>query len=82
MSLAAVFVFENMIFAVVSIVILLAFRSVLAEVLLSKQFHLVVWPDIVAEILMVVMFIVGNWTIKGISGTLVYMAALVVYLAW
>jgi len=82
MSLAAVFVFENMIFAVMSIVILLAFRSVLAEVLLSKQFHLVVWPDIVAEILMVVMFIVGNWTIKGISGTLVYMAALVVYLAW
>ena len=82
LSLAAVFVFGNMIFAVVSIVVLLAFRSVLAEILLSKQFRLVVWPDVVAELLMVAMFIVGNWVIKGIARTLVYMAALVVYFVW
>lgn len=82
LSAVTVFVLQDITLAVLSILVLLACRSVLAEVLLSRQLGISVWPDIVAELLLVAVFVSGSWLIRGWMGTAVYAAALCVYCGW
>lgn len=63
---------HNLDFAVVSIVILLAFRSTIAEIDLSRMLGIKHGKDIVIEHVMAAFFIVANWFIGGRAGMLIY----------
>ncbi len=75
-----VFLLKNLTLAVLSIVVLQAFRCVFGELLLSKDLGVAVKKDIVLEISMAAVFIVSSWFIRSFLCTAVYAAAYAVYL--
>jgi O-antigen/teichoic acid export membrane protein len=74
------FMFKNLSLAIVSIVILLAFRSAVAEIFLSRILGVSVVKDIALEMVLSIVFIVAGWFIGSWSGAGLYLAAYVVYL--
>ncbi|WP_059003194.1 lipopolysaccharide biosynthesis protein [Bittarella massiliensis (ex Durand et al. 2017)] len=66
--------------AVVSILGLLAFRSILAEVFLARILEIRVSTDILLEVAMTVIFIWSSWIVRGWAGVGIYLGAYVVYL--
>ncbi|MDQ0232757.1 lipopolysaccharide biosynthesis protein [Metabacillus malikii] len=73
-------VFTNLNLVIASIVALLAFRCILAEVLLSKILNIYVYKDIVLEMVMSLIFILIGWFVTSWLGVLIYIAAYGVYL--
>ncbi|MFP3125327.1 oligosaccharide flippase family protein [Ectobacillus funiculus] len=72
-------VFKNLTLAIVSIVVLLAFRCAFAEVLLSKILNISVYKDILLEIVMSLIFILIGWFVTSLNGALIYLAAYGLY---
>lgn len=71
---------HNLDLAVASIVFLLAFRCVFAELLLSTVLDVNVKTDIVLELALTIVFIGASWFVGGIAGLAIYAAAYLVYL--
>lgn len=71
---------HNLDLAVASIVFLLAFRCVFAELLLSTVLDVNVKTDIVLELALTIIFIGASWFVGGIAGLAIYAAAYLVYL--
>ena len=63
-----------------SIVILLAFRCVIAETILSKHINVDVRKFIFEEIIMVMIFILSSWFVKGYFGFILYFISYVLYM--
>ena len=80
--LSGIFVFgmNNLDLAIVSIVVLLAFRCVTGELLLAKTIGVTVTRDIVQELLLTAGFILASWLIGGIRSVLIYAAMYAAYL--
>lgn len=72
--------FKNLSLALLSIVILLAFRSTVAEVILSKILKVSVFKDLLFEMVMTVIFILTAWFNHSLNGIAIYLAAYVIYL--
>jgi O-antigen/teichoic acid export membrane protein len=73
-------VLKNLTLSVVSIVILLAFRCVLAEMFLSKILNISVYKDIVLEMTMSLIFILTGWFLGPWFGIIIYSIAYGLYL--
>lgn len=73
-------IFENLNLAVLSIVILLLFRSIIAEIYLSKIMRISVARDILLEISMTLFFIINAWFGEAWSGLVPYIFAYIIYL--
>lgn len=73
-------VFQNLFLAILSIVILLAFRCIVAEILLAKILNISVRKDIVLEIIMTIVFILTGWFMTWFIGVVVYSISYAVYL--
>lgn len=71
---------HNLDLAVASIVLLLAFRCVFAELLLSTVLDVNVKTDIVLELSLTVIFIGASWFVGGIAGLVIYAVAYLAYL--
>lgn len=71
---------HNLDLAVASIVFLLAFRCVFAELLLSTVLDVNVKMDIALELALTVIFIVASWFVGGIAGLSIYAVAYLIYL--
>lgn len=82
LSVLTVFILQDITLAVASILVLLAGRSVLAEVLLARRLGISVWKDNVAELLLVAVFVVGSWVIGNWTGAAVYAVVLCGYGYW
>lgn len=74
------FVMHNLNLLILSIVILLAFRCVFAELLLSRVLEISVKKDIVLELALTAIFIFFSWAVGGILGLLGYLVAYGVYI--
>ncbi|WP_413307039.1 lipopolysaccharide biosynthesis protein [Bacillus sp. 1P10SD] len=72
--------FKSLPLAIVSIVILLAFRCVLAEIFLSKIINVTVNKDIILELILTIIFILSGWFISSLLGVGLYLAAYGLYL--
>ena len=75
-----VFWLHNLDLAVASIVFLLAFRCVFAELLLSTAMEIHVHWDIFLELLLAVVFITSSWFVGGLTGLLIYTGTYCIYL--
>ncbi len=75
-----VFGMHNLDMAVCSILILLIFRCVIAETIISREIRLTVKIDILLEILLTIVFVWSSWFIGGIYGGTIYAVSFLVYL--
>lgn len=71
---------RNLDMAILSIVVLLAFRSVVAEIMLSKVIHISVYRDISMEIALTVVFILSGWFIQSWLTVAIYGTCYCLYL--
>lgn len=72
--------FKNLDLAIASIVILLAFRSVLAEIFLSKILSISLYKDIILELILTSIFMLTGWFINSWLIVYVYGTAYLMYL--
>lgn len=73
-------IIANLDITVFSVVVLLAFRSVMAEFLLSRVIKIVVLKDIVLELVMTILFIVSAWRFDSFMTSLLYGIGYISYL--
>ncbi len=73
-------IFMNLELIIVSIVILLAFRCILAEILLSRMLNVSVYKDIFLELLLSIIFILTGWFISSWYGIAIYCVIYALYL--
>ena len=75
-----VFCWNSMDLAILSIVLLLAFRCIFAELIVTRSINIDEKKDIVLEVLVVTVFILSNWVVGGLRGMLLYVLCFVIYL--
>lgn len=76
----SVFQLANLDLAVCTIPLLLAFRCVCAEIILSTKMNINVRLDIFLELLLTAIFMAGNWVLGHKLGALIYISSYLVYL--
>lgn len=80
LTFVTVFKCDNLNYAVLSIVILVAFRNVIAEYIISRILLIEFIRPTIQELLLVACFIASSWLVGGMRGLLVYFAAYILYL--
>ncbi|MBO0437910.1 oligosaccharide flippase family protein [Vagococcus fluvialis] len=75
-----VFILKNLILTMLSIVFVLAFKSSLAEAMLSKSLDIKVYKDIMLEYLVVGIFIFVSWNFNTLEAMVVYIIIFLIYL--
>lgn len=73
-------VLHNLTLAVLSIVLLLAFRCVFAEKILATRINIDFTKHSIYELSLVAIFILSSWYIGGIKGLIIYLLFYVIYL--
>lgn len=79
-TLLATLVLKSLDLAILSIIFLLAFRSILGEFFLSRFLKIKVRNDILLELLLTIIFMLSGWFINSWLTVLVYSTAYVIYL--
>lgn len=79
-TIITVFVMQNLTVAIVAIVILLAFKSILAEYMLSKVININILKDTLYELVLVVGFMIFSWAIHSWISTVLYALLYILYL--
>lgn len=72
-------VLKNLMLSVLSMVVVLAFRCILAELILSRILHMMIYKDIIMETAMTVTFILTGWFAVSWVGAAMYLAVFGVY---
>ena len=75
----SVFRLDSLDLAVLAIVILVAFRNVISEIILSFSLSISAKKSIIEELLMVMCFITSSWLIGGVKGLLIYLGLYILY---
>lgn len=73
-------IYENLTLAIGSIIFLLAFRGIVAEIFISKILNIFVIKDLLIELGMVFLFISASWYIESWHGAIVYVIGYMIYL--
>jgi O-antigen/teichoic acid export membrane protein len=79
-TIVTTLVIKSLDLAVASIVFLLALRSILGEIFLSKILKISIYKDIILEIIMTLVFILTGWFINSWLTFLLYLLAYIIYL--
>lgn len=80
LTCASVYILHNLNLAVLTIVVVLAFRCILAEISVSMILDISNMQDIVIETLLTIVFIFSSWYIGGFLGVIVYTMFYCIYL--
>lgn len=75
-----VFLLNNLLLTILSIVFLLAFRCIYAEILLAKILKINIKKDLFLEIILTSIFIITGWFIDGLIGLVLYLLFYFIYL--
>lgn len=79
-TLITTVIIKNLDLTVLSIVVILAFRCILAETILTKLIGIKVHKDIILEIIMTLVFIFSAWFIDSWISLLIYIISYVIYI--
>ena len=79
-SILTCFMLKNLTIAMLSMVLNQMFRCIFAEWILSRYVQYKPNKDIVIEAIMVTIFIYCSWSIRGVTGTVLYGLAYVIYI--
>ncbi|AZP05754.1 MATE family efflux transporter [Jeotgalibaca ciconiae] len=80
LTVTVVKIFNNLELTVLNIVILLAFRSALAEYFLARELKIQIRKDLILETMMTIIFISSGWYINSWFMIVVYGFAYIIYL--
>ncbi len=80
-TIISVFIMNDLTMSVLSILLSQAFRTIYAEIMLSRYIRIHVIRDIVYESAITVVFVVANWMIGGWFGVGIYFIALLLYVS-
>lgn len=75
-----IYILKDLFLTILSIPFLLAIKSVLSEVYLSKILNVRVYKALIIETVLVLVFILSGWNIQGLYGLCFYTMSLLVYL--
>lgn len=75
-------VFRNIIFAMLSIVVLIAIKSIIAEKYLSNLLNIKLTKDIIIETIITIIFIVLAWYVSFEIGVFTYLLIYILYLCF
>lgn len=73
-------VLGNLTITVLVIVVLVAFRNIISEVIISRALSINSTKEVIEELLLVGVFIISSWIIGGVKGLGIYLALYLVYL--
>lgn len=79
-SVVTIGIFNSLNLAVLSIVIILAYRCVVTELVVERSINIKIRKDILGELVLVFLFIIFNWSIGGVRGSILYAVAYVGYI--
>ncbi len=79
-SFVTLYFLNSLTLTLVSIVFVLAFRCIFAEILLSKKINIKINKDIILELIMCIVFMITGWLIHSYISMLLYAACYLVYL--
>jgi len=74
------FLLKNLILSILSIVIIIAFRAILAEWHLSKLLKISIYNDTVAELIVTIIFILLGWFMNSWVSVILYLTTYILYL--
>lgn len=78
-SMITIFLLDNLILTLISLVFVLAFRCIFAELLLAKWIQIHVRKDIILELLLCVAFMMSGWFIQSLLSTFIYAVCYLLY---
>ncbi|CAH2463313.1 MULTISPECIES: lipopolysaccharide biosynthesis protein [Bacillus cereus group] len=76
----SVFVLNSLNLTILCIILLLAFRCIVAEIYLARLLNIKVKKDIILEVIITIIFIVISWYLSVISALLIYLTVYTIYL--
>ncbi len=79
MTIVTTILFRNLNFAVLTILLVQVFRSILSEIYLSRQLNINLLKDIGIDVIMTIIFVTSAWYISSWLTVLVYGIALISY---
>ena len=77
LTFIGVFIFDSVVFVVFGMVLSVMFRSILAEIILSKSLYIKTYNEILQEIVLAYIFMIIAWFMDNING---FAAILIIYL--
>lgn len=81
LSIINIALLNNFLLAVVSILVLIGFRSVYSEIVLSKYIDIHILKDIILEFSMIIIFVVINFFIKSSYAVVIYLSFYILYIS-
>lgn len=81
LSLLGAYVFDSINFIVISMVVAIAFRSVISEIHLARLMGNSVISSLIQEMILVVVFMLCSWYLNSLIGFLVFLIAYITYIA-
>lgn len=78
-TILIILIFKNIFFAVLSITILLALRSTISELALSRILIIDIKAEIILELLLSSIFILSTWWMSNLYGAILYMSIYLIY---
>lgn len=75
-----VFIMDNLYLALISIVFLLALKSIISEVYLSRMLKFPIKKNIILELICCIVFMLVSWFVENIRSTLIYTIIYFIYL--
>lgn len=76
-----VYVVNSLTLAVASLTVLLGLRSIVAEKILSKILGMELWPDMMMELVLAIIFMAVSWQIQSLWCAFIYGVSFFAYLA-
>ncbi|APZ50267.1 hypothetical protein BW721_05870 [Jeotgalibaca sp. PTS2502] len=73
-------VFKNLTGAILSITFVIAIRAIIAELILTKILNVSVLRDIIIELILIAVFIVGAWSLENIFALIIYLIFYFIYI--
>ena len=74
-----VFILNNLHMSIISITLLIAFRSIFAELYLAKKLDIKVSRDVILEITMTMIFIMVAWNLNYYLALIIYLGSYIIY---
>lgn len=80
-TIFSTFVLRNLSLSILSITILLTFRSTFAELVLAKYLKLNIYKNVITEITLISLFIILSWNLNNYNFIFLYIIIYIIYLA-
>lgn len=80
LTFIAIRIFHDLNFAVISILVVLAFKAILAEIVLSNTIDINIKRNIILELLMTSLFLLLSWFLDSWLSTLLYLLIYIIFI--